>query len=360
MRTSVAGAVVPRTQLQSDLYSFLMRSDVSALIQDMLTSVAGAVVPRTQLQSDLYSFLMRSDVSALIQDMLTSVAGGVVPLTQLQSDLYSFLMRSDVSALIQDMLTSVAGAVAAYATAVRPLLLLGGHRRDGPGSGRRHPYLDPVQFGRRRRCWAVASGGCVSGVAVAAGPAICRYPGRAVGRQRTVIAPLGGIGVSIFAAMSQVCEALSLPGRAQLFFRPASSELLLIGSLAGLAAVALPGTAGTARLIALNAAGVLPLSGGAGRSCSPRCRESNPLYPDRRARRIPPGHNRFRVADIGHRALRPSGGRLVRCGSFGLIGCRLCEGIAVLRSGAVPSGVVGSGSLVVVRRGLCATCVWAR
>ena len=32
-------------------------SDVIALIQDMLTPVAGAVVPLTQLQSDLYSFL---------------------------------------------------------------------------------------------------------------------------------------------------------------------------------------------------------------------------------------------------------------------------------------------------------------
>ena len=82
-------------------------SDVIALIQDMLTSVAGAVVPLTQLQSDLYSFLLGiagvapvpnlvapvSDVIALIQDMLSSVAGAVVPLlTQLQSDLYSFLL----------------------------------------------------------------------------------------------------------------------------------------------------------------------------------------------------------------------------------------------------------------------------
>ena len=33
-------------------------SDVIALVQDMLTSVAGAVVPLTQLQSDLYSFLL--------------------------------------------------------------------------------------------------------------------------------------------------------------------------------------------------------------------------------------------------------------------------------------------------------------
>ena len=33
-------------------------SDVSALVQDIRTSVAGAVVPLTQLQSDLYSFLL--------------------------------------------------------------------------------------------------------------------------------------------------------------------------------------------------------------------------------------------------------------------------------------------------------------
>jgi hypothetical protein len=64
----------------------------------MLTSGAGAVVPVTQLQADLYSFLVgiagvapMSDVIALIQDMLPSVAGAVVPVTQLQSELASFL-----------------------------------------------------------------------------------------------------------------------------------------------------------------------------------------------------------------------------------------------------------------------------
>ena len=130
-------------------------SDVIALIQDMLTSVAGAVVPLTQLQSDLYSFLLGiagvapvpnlvaavSDVIALIQDMLTSVAGAVVPLlTQLQSALYSFLL-------------GIAG-------------------------------VQPVVAGLGGRCWAVGSRGCVGGVAMAAGPVTCRYPGRAVGRQR--------------------------------------------------------------------------------------------------------------------------------------------------------------------------------
>ena len=85
----------------------------------MLTAVAGAGVPLTQLQSDLYSFLLGSDVTALIQDMLTSVAGAVVPLTQLQSDLYSFLvgiagMDPVVAAVtvtwIQSKLGGVAGA----------------------------------------------------------------------------------------------------------------------------------------------------------------------------------------------------------------------------------------------------------
>ena len=74
-------------------------SDVSALVQDMLTSVAGAVVPLTQLQSDLYSFLLGiagvapvSDVIALVQDMLRSVVDAVVLLAQLPSDLFSFLL----------------------------------------------------------------------------------------------------------------------------------------------------------------------------------------------------------------------------------------------------------------------------
>ena len=65
----------------------------------MLTSVAGAVVPLTQLQSDLYSFLLGiagvapvSDVSALVQDMLRSVVEAVVLLAQLPSDLFSFLL----------------------------------------------------------------------------------------------------------------------------------------------------------------------------------------------------------------------------------------------------------------------------
>ena len=73
-------------------------SDVIASIQDMLTAVGGAVVPVTQLQSELYSFLVNiaqvaplAEVIAWIRDTLTSVAGAVAPLTQLSSELASFL-----------------------------------------------------------------------------------------------------------------------------------------------------------------------------------------------------------------------------------------------------------------------------
>ena len=76
-----------------------------------------------------------SDVSALVQDMLTSVAGAVVPLTQLPSDLYSFLL-------------GIAGV---------------------------QPVVGGVEGIDGR--WAVGSRGCVGGVAIAAGPATCRYLG---------------------------------------------------------------------------------------------------------------------------------------------------------------------------------------
>jgi hypothetical protein len=48
-------------------------SDVSALVQDMLTSVAGAVVPLTQLPSDLSSFLLGI---AGAQPVMGGVGGG--------------------------------------------------------------------------------------------------------------------------------------------------------------------------------------------------------------------------------------------------------------------------------------------
>ena len=168
----------------------------------MLTSVAGAVVPLTQLQSDLYSFLMRSDVSALIQDMLTSVAGAVVPLTQLQSELYSFLF-------------GIAG--------VEPVVDAVG----GIDSAGLSPAADAWVASQLRLVLAFAG-----------------IPGMPVAGIATGVAPLGGIAASIFAAMTQVGGASSLPGLAQSFFRPASSELLLTGSLAGLAALAQPASPG--------------------------------------------------------------------------------------------------------------------
>jgi len=58
----------------------------------MLTPGADAVVPHTQLESEFYSFLLGSDVIALIRDMLTPGAGAVVPLSQLESEFFSFLL----------------------------------------------------------------------------------------------------------------------------------------------------------------------------------------------------------------------------------------------------------------------------
>ena len=88
--------------------------------------------------------------------------------------------------------------------------------------------------------------------------AFAGIPGMPVADIAIGVAPLGGIAASIFAAMTQVGEASSLPGLAQSFFRPASSELLLTGtgSLSGLAAP----SGGVAGLMILNAAGVLPIS----------------------------------------------------------------------------------------------------
>src|SRR6185295_12712325 len=137
----------------------------------------------------------------------------------------------------------------------------------------------------------------------------------------TGIAPLGGIAASIFAAMTQVGGASSLPGLAQSFVRPASSELLLTGSLAGPAAVALHGAGG---VLILNAAGVLPLS----------------------------------LAALAALALPGAGGLTILTAAGVRIGYRQAKAGFVLRTagiagfarpGAVPLGVVRSGSLVVIR-----------
>ena len=121
--------------------------------------------------------------------------------------------------------------------------------------------------------------------------------------------------------MTQVGEASSLPGLAQVVFRPASSELLLTGtgSLSGLAA-----PSGVAGLMILDAAGVLPIS----------------------------------LAALAALALPGAGGLTIFTAAGVRIGYRQATaGFAVraagiarfARSGAVPLGVVRSGSLVVVR-----------
>jgi hypothetical protein len=267
-------------------------SEVIALIRDMLTSVAGAGVPLTQPPSDPYSFLLGSDVIALIQDMLTSVAGGVIPLTQLQADLYSFL-----SGIIAGMEPAGAG--------------LGGVA----GAGRA-PAPDASLASHWRLVRALA--------AIAGEP----WAGNA-----TRVAPPEGIAAAIFAAMTQLGRASSPPEMAPLapnndaipmgqpsFVRPASTELLLPGSVAALA-VALPGAGG---LLILTAAGVLPVS----------------------------------LAALAAVALPGAGGLVILTAAGVRIGYRQAKagflvrtaGIArFARPGAVPLGVVRSGSLVVVR-----------
>jgi hypothetical protein len=136
----------------------------------------------------------------------------------------------------------------------------------------------------------------------------------------TGVAPLGGIAASIFAAMTPVGEASSLPGLAQSFFRPASGELLPTGSLSGLAAP----SGGVAGLMILNAAGVLPIS----------------------------------LAALAALALPGAGGLTILTAAGVRVGYRQAKagnsvrtvGIArFARPGAVPLGVVRSGSEVVVR-----------
>ena len=238
----------------------------------MLTAVAGAGVPLTQLQSDLYSFLVGSDVTALIQDMLTSVAGVVVPLTQLQSDLYSFLV-------------GIAG-------------------------------MDPV-VAAVTVTWIQSNLGGVSGVGLSA--AVHAW---VVSQWRPVLPFAGipgwpwGIAASIFGATTQVAPNGAIPMGKQSFFRHADSELLLPGSLS-----ALPGAAG---LAVLTAAGVLPIS----------------------------------LAALAALALPGAGGLVILTGAGVRVGYRQAKaGFAVrtagiarfARPGAVPLGVVRSGSLVVVR-----------
>ena len=208
-----------------------------------------------------------------VQNMLTSVSGAVVPLTQLQSELYSFLLGLAGVVPVEDGLGGIDGAGlsaavdASVASQLRLVLLLAG----------------------------------VPGMPVAG---------------NTGAATLGGIAASIFGATSEVGRASSLPGMAP----PAPNGAIPMGVRSFLrhALCDLPGSRFT---------------GGAGRCRSARRRRACDPYPGRGARRIPPGQSRFRIADSGHRALRPSGA--VRCRPFGVIGCRPSEGIARRPSGGV-------------------------
>jgi hypothetical protein len=213
-------------------------SDVIALIQDMLASDAGAVVPLTQLQSDLSSLLgiagvapvpnlvvPVSDVIALIQDKLASVAGAVVPLTQLQSALYSFLLGIAGVEPVVAGVGGVAGAglsPAAGASVASQLL------------------LDLVPAGIP---------GVPRGLPLAGIPGV-PLAGNAATGVATLDVAVGR--ASALPAMAPPAPNGAIPMGEQSFFRDAC-ELLLHASLWALAAVALPGVGG---LAVFTAAGV--------------------------------------------------------------------------------------------------------
>ena len=237
-----------------------------------------------------------TQLQALIQDMLTPVAGAVVPLTQLQ-------------ALIQDMLTSVAAGAVVPLTQLQSDLysfLLGivGVQPVVAGvGGVAGAGLSPAADALVAWQWRLV----LSLAAIPDGP----WAGNATG-----IATLGGLAASIFGATTQVAPNGAIPMGTQSFFRSADSDLLLPGSLA-----ALPGAAG---LAILTAAGVLPVS----------------------------------LAALAALALSGAGGLVILTGAGVRVGYRQAKagfalrtaGIArFARPGAVPLGVVRSGSLVVVR-----------
>src|SRR6202040_602672 len=121
-----------------------------------------------------------SDVIALIQDMLTSVDGAVVAVTQLQSELAFFLFGI---------------------TGVEPVVDAWGRIASDALSASVHAWV-ASELPRLR--------------------AFAGIPRMPVADIATAVAPRGGLAASIFAAMTQVGGASSLPGLAQSFFRPAS------------------------------------------------------------------------------------------------------------------------------------------
>ena len=200
MPTSVAGAVVSLTQPPSDLSSLLLGIAGVAPVTDVVAPVTDVLTPV-------------SDVIAPGQYMPTSVAGAVVPLTQPPSDLSSFLL-------------GIAGVA-------------------------------PVEEDREAStALGCGSRGCVGGVAIAAGPALCRCLGRAGGRQRNqgCNARCDLLGrVSALSGMAPQAPNGAFPMGAESFFPHVFDEPLLIASLWALAAVALPGIGG---LVILTVVGV--------------------------------------------------------------------------------------------------------
>jgi len=274
-------------------------SDASALIHGVLTSGAGVVVPLTQQQFDLVSVLVGSDASALIQGVLTSGAGVVVPLTVLQSDIYSFLVG------IAGMDPAVAAVTLTY---------IQSHFGGVAGAGPSAADASKASLWRLVLPFALIPRGPLAG-------------------DRTGVAPLGETAASIWAAMTEVGRAASLPRMAPVsndgaipmdvpsFLGPAYTELLRSGLAVARAAGAAPGVGGLA-LIA--AAGVLSLS----------------------------------LAALAAAALPGVGGLVILTAAGVRVGQRQAKatfalrpmGIAAFaRPGAVPLGVVRSGSLVVIR-----------
>ena len=137
-----------------------------APVPEVVTPVPDVVTPVPDLVAPA------SAVIAFLQDMLTAGASAVVPLTQLQSDLYSWFSS----------LSASPGCSQSWSDWEAPPVL-----------GCRQPRT--ARWRRNCRC-----------------PGTRRYPGRAVGRQRTGVATLEGIAASIFGATSEVGRGSSLPG----------------------------------------------------------------------------------------------------------------------------------------------------
>ena len=202
---------------------------VSALVPDMLTSVAGAGVPLTQLQSDLYSFLLGiaggapvSDVSASVPDMLRKVVEAVVLLAQLPSDLFSFLLG----------IAGVPPVVGAVAGIHGPGLSAAA----GASLASRLPLGLPT-----------------AGIS---GPPLAGVSGLPVTGEATGVAPLDVMALgraSALSGMAPPAPDAASPIGAGSSFRHVFGDILLPVSLWALAVGALPGAGGLVILFATGA-----------------------------------------------------------------------------------------------------------